>query len=255
MGRALHGGLSVAGVESRLASARSPRDRDLNDAETVILAVPDDAIAEAAARIAPALRPRTVVVHCAGARDASELDACRDVGAHVGVMHPMISFPLPGRAPRIAGATFVCAGDRRALTAMRVLARALDARVVAAPVHGPAYHAAAALAANGAAALATHAVSILVHLGLRRRDAQRTIGGLLRTVADNVEHIGVPESLTGPIRRGDAATVRAHRGALRAIDRPALAAYDAIAPVILDCARAAGLPPRLARAVATALRR
>ena len=254
VGRALHDALVAAGVESKLVSGRAPRDRDVRDATQVILAVPDSAIASTAERIARSLPRRAVVIHCAGARDATELEPCRRAGAHVGVMHPMVSFPLPGRAPQLAGTTFVCAGDRAALAAMRKLGRAMSARVVTAPVHGPAYHAAAALAANGTATLATHAVSILVHLGMRRRDAQRTIGGLLRTVADNVERIGVPDSLTGPIRRGDADTVRAHRDALRAIDRPALAAYDAIAPAILAVARTAGLPARLARNVTRALR-
>jgi predicted short-subunit dehydrogenase-like oxidoreductase (DUF2520 family) len=63
----------------------------------------------------------------------------------------------------------------------------------------------------------------------------------LRTVGENVARVGTPAALTGPIVRGDAATVRAHRDALDAVDPDARAAYDALAPHVLACALAAGL--------------
>jgi predicted short-subunit dehydrogenase-like oxidoreductase (DUF2520 family) len=115
-------------------------------------------------------------------------------------------------------------------------------RLLVADVHGPAYHAAAALVANGAAALAHAGVDVLVALGIERREAARTLAGLLRSVADNVAHVGVPDALTGPIARGDAATVRLHRAALARLGKDELAAYDAVAPVIVRTASDAGLP-------------
>lgn len=241
-----------AEVRVSLASGRRPT-RGVARADVIILAVPDAAIASTAATISAWIGPGTVVVHCAGARGPGELDACKRAGAAVGVLHPMVSFPSPTRPPSLRGTTLVVDGDAQAVRCARRLGRAMGARVVVAPVHGPAYHAAAALAANGSAALATAAVGLLERLGLQRRAAERTVGGLLRTVADNVERIGVPDALTGPVRRGDADTVRAHRQALRRLDGAVLRAYDAVAPVILECARAAGLSADRARRVRRAL--
>jgi predicted short-subunit dehydrogenase-like oxidoreductase (DUF2520 family) len=53
----------------------------------------------------------------------------------------------------------------------------------------------------------------------------------------------VPAALTGPIARGEPDAVDQHRKALRRVSRDALGAYDALVPVIVQCARAAGLSP------------
>lgn len=249
VGKGLARALRPSDLRVGTTSGRRPRAASVRGADAVVLAVPDGAIADTARRIAPWVDDRTAVLHCAGARGPGELDACRRAGAEVGAMHPMVSFPSPGRSPSLRGTSFVIAGTAGAVRAARRIARAAGARPVVAPVHGPAYHAAAALVANGGAALATVGVGLLERLGMTREDAQRTAGTLLRTVADNVEHIGVPAALTGPIMRGDADTVERHREALRGVDRRALDAYDRVAPIVLRVARAAGLSPARVRRV------
>ena len=72
------------------------------------------------------------------------------------------------------------------------------------------YHAAAGLVANGAAALADAGARLLELAGCPARDSARVLGPLLRSVAENVERLGLPEALTGPVRRGDAETVVRH---------------------------------------------
>lgn len=210
-------------------------------ADVIVLAVPDDAIEAVAETIAPHLSAKTAVVHCAGARGVDELRACAARGVAVGVMHPLVSFPSKRSHPSLAGTSFTVSGDRAAITASRRVASSCGARVVVAQTGDPAYHAAAALAANGAAALAFAAVSLLTRLGFERRAAERAIGGLLGSVGENVQRLGVPDALTGPVARGDAPTVGKHRTAVRRVSRDALASYDAVLPVIVRCARAAGL--------------
>ena len=120
-------------------------------------------------------------------------------------------------------------------------AAACGARTVVANTDDPAYHAAAALAANGAAALAFASVSLLERLGFDKRAAEQAIGGLLGSVGENVQDLGVPEALTGPVARGDVSTVARHRSGVRRLSREALSTYDALIPVIVRCARAVGL--------------
>lgn len=253
VGRSLAMALRANGARVRLVRGRTVGPSDVENAELVILAVPDDAITSCAHRIAGGLTAKTPVVHCAGARGLSPLDPCRAKGVPVAAMHPIASFADARRPPSLSGVTFVAQGDAAAIRAVRRMGRTIGARVAVAPVHGPAYHAAAALVANGSAALADAAVGLLVRLGLRRRDALRAVGGLLHTVAENVERVGVPQALTGPIARGDAATVRAHREALAEAEPRAARAYDQVGPVIVDTAAAAGLPAGRVRAVRQAL--
>ena len=181
------------------------------------------------------------VLHCAGARGTDELEACRASGAAVGVMHPLVSFAGKQRSPNLRGTTFTVNGSRRAIATSRRIAKACGARVVLAETGGAGYHAAAALAANGAAALAFVSVGLLQRLGFESRSAEHAIGGLLRSVGENVQNLGVPGALTGPIARGEADAVANHRAALRRLSPDALSAYDALVPIIVHCARAAGL--------------
>lgn len=240
VGLGLRRALSKSALSVSSAGRRIPQAR-IRAADVIVIAVPDHAIAGVSERIAANLRVDATVVHCAGARSRAELDACRAVGALTGVMHPLVSFPDTRTSPSLSGTTFTVNGDPRAVAACKRIASACGAYPVVAPTGDAAYHAAAALAANGAAALAYSSVSVLVRLGLTRRDAQRAVGGLIRTVGENVQRIGVPDALTGPIARGEPDTVSAHRAALRRVSRSVLPAYDAIVPVIVRCARASGL--------------
>lgn len=243
LGRALATRLSARGVQVSLrAGARArpePRAKTRKPARTVyLLAVPDGSIATVAERIAPGLSPRDVVLHCAGSRDLSVLDAAARTGAATGVLHPLVSFASRRKPPALAGATFVAHGAPHALRAARWLCRELEAHCLVAPITGPAYHAAAALLANGSAALAYSAQRILVELGLTPRSAQRALAGLLATVADNVHALGVPAALTGPVSRGDRATVRSHVRALVRLSPELASHYRGTLPVIAACARA-----------------
>lgn len=249
VGRGLRRALRRAGIEARLVAGRS-RPRASRDVPT-ILAVPDPAIPSVAASLE--VEPGAVVLHCSGRLSPEALRVGE--GVHVGAMHPLASFADPKRPPALEGTTFVIDGDRAAVAVALRVAKACGARALVAPLHGPAYHAAAALAANGAAALSAIAVRVLRAIGASERDAQRAIGALLRTVGENVEAVGVPGALSGPVIRGDAATVLAHRAALGALDPDARRAYDAVAPAILDCALAAGLDEADAGEVRRALRR
>jgi predicted short-subunit dehydrogenase-like oxidoreductase (DUF2520 family) len=242
VGSALGRALRASDRHVVVMAGRRVKPSSVQAADAVILAVPDGSIETLARTIAPELKRRATVLHCAGARGTAELRACEAQGAAVGIMHPLVSFPSARRNPSLKGTTFTVHGSPRAIATSRRIARSCGARVVTAPTEGAAYHAAAALAANGTAALAYASVRVLERLGFDRREAERAIGGLLRGVGENVERLGVPAALTGPVARGEIEVVRRHRAALRHMGREALDAYDAILPAIVRCARDAGLP-------------
>jgi predicted short-subunit dehydrogenase-like oxidoreductase (DUF2520 family) len=223
-------------------------------ADTVVLAVPDPFIRAVSTRIAPWLRKGACVLHCAGSRTQDELEACARSGAHTGAMHPLASFADPSRPPKLKGAFFVSSGDPRAVKAARRIARAVGAKALALPLHGPAYHALAAMIAGGTLGFVYATIPALQDMGLERREAERAAGSLVRTVAENIMHIGLPKALTGPVVRGDAATVAAHRDSLSKLSKDVAAAYDAVAPLVLQCAIAAGLGEADIRRMRKALR-
>jgi predicted short-subunit dehydrogenase-like oxidoreductase (DUF2520 family) len=211
------------------------------DVDLVLLAVPDAQIA----RVAEQLDVRSCVLHTAGSRGLEELAAVRARGAAVGVLHPMVSFASVKHLPSLHGTTFTLYGDRRATQAGRKLARIVGAQpLVLTSAPGPAYHAAAALLANGAAALAAHASAMLG--SFPRRERERALAGLLASVANNIAGVGLPAALTGPVVRGDVDAVRRHLAALPAAQARA---YASVLPLIVATAREAGLAPATARAL------
>jgi predicted short-subunit dehydrogenase-like oxidoreductase (DUF2520 family) len=243
LGTALARALRGNGVKVTLRAARKGLPRAI-DADIVVLAVRDRDLRPLAERMVGVVSPRAVVVHVAGALGAEALAPLRGACAGIAQMHPMISFASTRTTPSLARGNVLLQGDAAAVTRARRLARLLGMT----PRHVPgldavAYHAAAGLVANGAAALAAVGAELLVQAGVARDVAPKMLGPLLRSVGDNVEALGFPEALTGPVRRGDAAGVEKHLKTLRDKLPQAVGLYLAAAEAQLPLARAIGDAP------------
>jgi predicted short-subunit dehydrogenase-like oxidoreductase (DUF2520 family) len=187
-------------------------------AQVVLLCVPDAAIAAAAAAVP--VHAGRLVGHCSGATTLAPLAPHEAFG-----LHPLMT--VTERGARFAGATAAVAGSTsRALRTARALAGDLGLRAVeVADEDRAAYHAAASVASNLLVALEGAAERLAATAGLDRA----ALVPLVRATVDNWAALGARDALTGPIARGDEATVAAHRAVI-AERAPELApAYDALA--------------------------
>jgi predicted short-subunit dehydrogenase-like oxidoreductase (DUF2520 family) len=210
VGRALHKALKKQGWPVTLRPARKGVPTSRIDADLIVLAIRDRQLGPVAADLATSgVVPRSaVVVHNAGALPAEALEPLRGVCAGIAQMHPMISFASKTFFPTLARGHVHVKGAPKAEARARALAKALGMTARTFPkLDTVGYHAAAGLVANGAAALAAIGVELLVVSGVPRKDAPKMLGPLLRSVAENVEALGFPDALTGPVRRGDAAGI------------------------------------------------
>jgi predicted short-subunit dehydrogenase-like oxidoreductase (DUF2520 family) len=247
VGRGLARALRAAGVAVTLRPARRGLPARRIEADLVILAVRDRDVAPTA----EALRDRGVVghrpvavVHCAGALGPEALAPVRGGEVAVAQMHPMISFASPSFTPALARGQLHVDGDPRAVRAARAIGRRLGMTPRTVPgLDRVAYHAAAGLVANGAAALAAAGVALLERAGVGGDVAAAMLGPLLRTVADNVEALGLPRALTGPVRRGDAAGVGRHLETLRRLAPDLVPLYVAASRTQVPLARSLGEAP------------
>lgn len=215
VGRALAGALRRSGHRVRLRGARAGIPRRIGD-PLVIVAVRDPDVMRVAERLARgAVREDAVVMHVSGALGPEALGPLSDRVAGIGVAHPFLSFASARHPPRLAGALLLVAGNAAARRAGRALAAALGMRARTWTVDPVLYHAAAVVLANGAAALAGAARDLLVRAGVPRRETSAVLAPLLASVAENVGKLGLPGALTGPVRRGDVATVERHLERIR----------------------------------------
>jgi predicted short-subunit dehydrogenase-like oxidoreductase (DUF2520 family) len=241
VGLTLAAALRERGHAVELHAARRPPRGPL-DAELVVVATRDGHVTEVATALAEsgAVSRKTAVVHVAGALGAEALAPLGDVTAGVGQAHPLLSFASADAPPVLEGALLLVSGDPVAVRRAKALARALGMRAGDWPgLDRALYHAAAALVANGAAALVDAGAELLAAAGAPPESVARALSALLRSVAENVARVGLPDALTGPVRRGDATTVRRHLDAV-------VAKAPAVAPLYVEGARA---QLRMARAI------
>lgn len=240
VGRGLTRALRAKGVPVKLRAARRGPPRSI-DASIVVVAVRDGQVRALAETLVGVVAKRSVVVHVAGALDAEALAPLRGSCAGVAQMHPMIAFASTGFTPSLAKGNLLVRGDPAAVARARGLARTLGmVPRTFRRLDAVAYHAAAGLVANGGAALAALGAELLVVAGIPRATAPKLLGPLLRSVADNVEALGFPAALTGPVRRGDAAALQKHLATLSDKAPRALPLYVASALAQLPLARALG---------------
>ena len=243
LGTSLARALRAQGVKTTLRAARKGLPRSVV-ADVVVLAVRDRDIRPTAEKMVGVVSKHAVVVHVAGALDAEPLAPLRAACAGVAQMHPMISFASTRFAPGLARGNVHLQGDPIAVARGRKLARLLGMSPRSVPgLDSVAYHAAAGLVANGAAALAAVGADLLVKAGVPTPIAAQMLGPLLRSVADNVEKLGFPEALTGPVRRGDVAGLEKHLATLTATLPTAVPLYLSAAQAQLPLARSIGDAP------------
>jgi nicotinate (nicotinamide) nucleotide adenylyltransferase len=177
----------------------------------------DGALRDVAAALVGRLPAETPVLHAAGARLAREVLApLRDAGHPVGTLHPICALSRERSVSRLASASFGIAGD----AAARAVAERLvgDANVL--DIHHldargrMAYHAACALVANHLAVLEDRGAAILRGQGLAPKAIDRALGDLMIGSLENLLALGVPLGISGPLSRGDRATVEAHLAVL-----------------------------------------
>lgn len=181
--------------------------------DLLLIAVPDPAVADVAAAVAPV--ESTVVAHVSG---SLTLEALAPHPRRAS-LHPLRALPTP--TSDVSGAWFAVAGDALAGEAVadlggRAIAVADDAGTRAA------YHAAAVVASNHLVALLGSVERIAAEAGV----PLEAFFDLVRGTVDNVEVLGVERALTGPVARGDWETIAGHLAAIPAAER---SAYRAMA--------------------------
>ncbi len=189
----------------------------MTGAGAIVLAVKDQAIDEVARALVASQRigRDQVVLHCAGARSATEvLAAVAGQAAGVATLHPLRAVADGDQTARSwAGTVFGVEGDPRGREVAQRLVEALGGRpLLLEAAEMASYHAAAVMSANYLVALIDAARAAL---GDKADDA--VVAALTELAAGalgNIRRHGIAEGLTGPIRRGDLSTVARHLGAL-----------------------------------------
>ncbi len=184
------------------------------EAEIVLITTPDGIIADVCRKVADnsGFSPGQVVAHCSGVHNSGILQAAREAGALVLSMHPLQTFPGTEAGLRgLPGTFFAVEGDREALPVAEELVSALGGKIMSIPTEMKTlYHAAACIACNYLATLLDGALRLYQHMDVPGEEAMEALYPLISMTLENIKEVGPEQALTGPIARGDAATVQSH---------------------------------------------
>jgi predicted short-subunit dehydrogenase-like oxidoreductase (DUF2520 family) len=260
------GRLAVLGSSSimRSSAGQPVLDGKVNEgvsfpiADLIIIATPDDAIAETAQRLANCFTGKTLrrtaqpaatrgtVLHTSGALSADVLRPLAKIGLHTGSLHPLVSVSEPRAGARgLQGAFYCLEGDATARRIARAIVKDLQGSSFSIrPASKALYHAAALMAAGHITALFDLATELLAACGLKKSQAREVLLPLVESAVRNLQVSAPEKALTGTFARGDVATVRRHLAALSGKKHAeALAAYKLLGLRSLQLAASNNLDP------------
>jgi predicted short-subunit dehydrogenase-like oxidoreductase (DUF2520 family) len=250
-------GFPIAAVASRSLGSAEKAVRYIGDgkamadpaaaaavAELVFITTPDGAIARVCGDIAAQRQfsEGSVVLHCCGAHSAELIAAARDCGAKVLSIHPLQTMADTDQAvANLPGSFFALDGDAEAIDAGKEIIAALGGTVMVIPSGGKMlYHAAAVVACNYFVALVFQALRMLEAVDIPKETGLAALLPLLGGTVRNLERVGIPRALTGPIERGDLKTIEGHLAAFDGFMPEGKAIYCELGKIAVDVAEAKG---------------
>jgi len=188
------------------------------DTDLVWITVPDDSIAEVARKLAGAQDWKgRIVFHSSGALTSDELAPLREQGARVASVHPMMTF-VRGAVPDMAGVAFAIEGDAVATRAATEIVERLGGDAFPIRKQNKAlYHAFGSFASPLVIALMASLEQVAQAAGVRKRDIKRVMLPLLLQTLRNYVYQDAASAFSGPLARGDVATVQKHLEQLKAV--------------------------------------
>ena len=209
-------GHRVVSIEGRNTASvdrlKSLVDISAGTPELRIIAVSDDAIPEIAAVVADLADP-VPTVHVSGAVPVSALRPIATTGVQIGSMHPLQTLPDAERgAARLEGSWMAITAEEPLRSQLHGLAASLGCRPFDLDDEAkPLYHAAAAAAGNYTLTTLDLSLALFEAAGVPFEAAHPLIEAIIANAFD----LGPAGALTGPVARGDAATVARQVEAIR----------------------------------------
>ncbi|MBS4026741.1 MAG: DUF2520 domain-containing protein [Clostridia bacterium] len=221
----------------------------VDKSDIIFILTSDKAIGEIAAKLANGAiedrgnnssekkRPKTVV-HCSGLLTSHVLAPLAAQGWQTVSLHPLQS--VTGKidaAQALRDCWYTVEGDQGGVELVTKLVNSFSANIMTIqPEQKRLYHAAACVASNFLTTLVKMAVDLMVAAGFDEKIGQEALWPLLQGTLANIKELGPTQALTGPIARGDWATVEAHLAKLDKINFDYSELYRALAKFTGDMA-------------------
>ena len=185
-----------------------------SQAEIIFITTSDEAIESVCKKLASSgcLVQGTYIFHTCGALPSSILRSAKKAGLYIGSIHPLQSLAdVKAAVKNLRGSYFCIEGDKKALKVAKKIVSDLEGRPLTVQVNlKPLYHAGAAVVSNFLVSTINFGLELNEAAGIKKKRALKALMPLIQGTIGNIEKIGIPAALTGPIARGDAEIVSQH---------------------------------------------
>jgi predicted short-subunit dehydrogenase-like oxidoreductase (DUF2520 family) len=194
-------------------------------AALVFITTPDGVIPQIVTEVS--WRPGQSVIHCSGADSTAILEPAKKAGAMTAAFHPLQTFAGAKEAmENLPGSTFCIEAEEPLLATLKQMAADLGGNWITLKAEDKAaYHAAAVFASNYLVTLVKLSADLWQTFNIPATQATKALLPLLKGTIHNIETIGLPGCITGPIARGDAGTVKKHLETIRTKAPQVLSTY------------------------------
>lgn len=198
---------SSSPVASRLGSRLVTESELARTSELILIAVSDQALPEVIGQLLPLTATSLPLLHASGSL-TSEIFQGRPMGFS---LHPLRSLPPVGEPIDMDGTLLTFEGPPATRELARTIVSKFKGRFLELDAQDkPLYHAAAVLSSNDVAVLLDMALATVRDAGVDSHGLKKSFGDLAHSAIDNwVGHSG-SSRFTGPVMRGDRATIQRH---------------------------------------------
>jgi predicted short-subunit dehydrogenase-like oxidoreductase (DUF2520 family) len=189
-----------------------------NDEACLFITAPDSAIASIAHYLCRKrlLRKNQLVVHTSGLFGTRVINCVKAFDSLPLSMHPAYSFSSRSHSKNeFHDVWFVLQGSKAALRRGKEMVKAVKGKhTVIAEAKKPLYHLALVFASNLFVGIEDMSIELLAKCGITRKAAQELVVPLVNSTFQDIQTKGTRDALTGPMERGDIATIKKHLAAL-----------------------------------------
>jgi predicted short-subunit dehydrogenase-like oxidoreductase (DUF2520 family) len=204
----------------------------ITQSEVLLIATPDDIISQACKKMMKSITGTKYLFHFSGILPADIIPKKKNI--YRASVHPFATFP---KMPAIAGRQHFflsVEGDTQAIRVARMIfhERYFTLRKIK-KAYKPIYHLVGVFSSNLLVGLVASINELAIKIGWRRQDLEQMIIPMIEETANNIKTLGVQESLSGPLRRGDVEVIKKHLRVLKE-DKNLLEIYKALSRSIVD---------------------
>lgn len=210
----------------------------ITDTDAIFLTVPDGVISQVFGELMKYDITDKMICHCSGALSARDaFPGIESTGATGYSIHPL--FPVSSKLNsyrEMSDAFFCLEGDAKGIGIWQILLEYCGVKTkVIGEKDKVKYHCGCAVASNLVCALIYESISLLSDCGFTKEEALEALSPLITSNTEHIVSDGPVRALTGPVERGDIATIEKHLKCFS--DSTELELYRNASKVLIDAAR------------------